>query len=212
MIKKIVLSVAGLAAAGAVPYMIVSGPQHFSKLREVVVGAISPAQPAAETPLELPPQSLAPAPAPLLLEGPPMGSLAEVLRFDVSPDWIMRRWPRVSSGLADVQLQGYRVPLVTGTRETDLAGSLTYYFNPQQQVQRITFAGTTGNIGQLAAILQGHYRLARRATNDPGLIVFEGKTALGQPASTARIRTAPILRAGDLHGKYEVQMTLERPA
>ena len=70
----------------------------------------------------------------------PMPSLAEVLRFDVTVAWVMQRWPRVSTGLPYLQLQGYRVPLVTGTTVADLAGSLTYYFNAQQQVQRITCA------------------------------------------------------------------------
>ncbi len=61
-----------------------------------------------------------------------------MLRFDVTVEWVMQRWPRVSTGLPYLQLQGYRVPLVTGTKVADLAGSLTYYFNARQQVQRIT--------------------------------------------------------------------------
>jgi len=56
---------------------------------------------------------------------------------------VISRWPRVSAGLAELQLQGYRVPLVSGTTANDLAGALTYYFNSRQQVQRITFQGTT---------------------------------------------------------------------
>ena len=52
------------------------------------------------------------------LQGRPRSrSLDEVLRFDLTPDWILHRWPRVSTGLAQLDLQGYRVPLVSGTRE-----------------------------------------------------------------------------------------------
>ena len=72
----------------------------------------------------------------------PLPSLAEVLRFDVTVEWVMQRWPRVTTGLPQLQLQGYRVPLVTGTSLSDVAGSLTYYFNARQQVQRITLRGT----------------------------------------------------------------------
>ena len=67
--------------------------------------------------------------------------LDEVLSFDRSVEWVMQRWPRVSTGLTYLQLQGYRVPLVTGTGLSDVAGSLTYYFNAGQQVQRITLRG-----------------------------------------------------------------------
>ena len=58
-----------------------------------------------------------------------------------------------STGLTYLQLQGYRVPLVTGTTLADVAGSLTYYFNAQQRVQRITFRGTTGDPSVLATLL-----------------------------------------------------------
>ena len=65
--------------------------------------------------------------------------------------WVLARWPRVSTRLANLDLQGYRVPLVSGTADGDLAGSLTYYFNSQQRVQRITFIGSTGDARPLVA-------------------------------------------------------------
>ena len=71
-------------------------------------------------------------PAPL--EGVTARDLGEVIRFDGSPEWVMARWPRVTAGLANLDLQGYRVPLVSGTAQDDLAGSLTYYFDRNQQV------------------------------------------------------------------------------
>ena len=48
----------------------------------------------------------------------------------------MRRWPRVTT-VPQFALAGLRVPLVTGTQIDDLAGSLTYYFDRTDQVQRI---------------------------------------------------------------------------
>jgi hypothetical protein len=70
--------------------------------------------------------------------GPKISNFGEVFRFDFSPQAITQRWPRVSTGLSDARFQGYRVPLTTGPSESDLAGSLTYYFdsqNPQRLIQ-----------------------------------------------------------------------------
>ena len=47
--------------------------------------------------------------------------------------------------LAELDVQGYRVPLVTGTSRDDLAGSLTYYFDKTHHVTHIHFRGTTGD-------------------------------------------------------------------
>jgi len=69
-------------------------------------------------------------------------------------------------------LQGYRVPLLTGTREDDLAGAVTYYFNPRQEVQRITFRGTTGNANRLIQYLAAQFGFCHRPTNDPGLFLY----------------------------------------
>ncbi|HEV3024657.1 MAG TPA: DUF6690 family protein, partial [Pirellulales bacterium] len=58
----------------------------------------------------------------------PVVDVQQAFRFDVTSAWVLGRWPRVSAGLSQLDLQGYRVPLVTGTKPDDLAGSLTYYF------------------------------------------------------------------------------------
>jgi hypothetical protein len=213
MFKKIVLSAGGLAAAGLLPYCIATGPSHLNQAWKALGGSGEAAPATVEIAADamLPPQLLPAEPYAAPLEGAPAQNLAEILRFDVTPDWIMRRWPRVSTGLADLQLHGYRVPLVTGTSEVDLAGSLTYYFNPQQRVQRITFAGSTGNVAQLAQLLTSRFRMARRITNDPSLMIYEAVTRDGKPAGVARIRTAPVVRAGDTFHRYDVQVVIERP-
>ncbi|MBC7855586.1 MAG: hypothetical protein IAF94_19320, partial [Pirellulaceae bacterium] len=53
--------------------------------------------------------------------GAPTCDIPEAFRFDVSPQWINARWPRVTTVLAETDLQGLRVPLVTGPRPDDLA-------------------------------------------------------------------------------------------
>lgn len=141
----------------------------------------------------------------------PLANLADVLRFDVSLNWVMNRWPRVSAALAQLQLQGYRVPLVTGTAEDDLAGSLTYYFNPRQEVQRITFHGTTGNARKLVEFLVARYGFARRLTNDASSFVYEVPTPENKAKSILWIRPAQVLKTDDAARRYQLVLVVERP-
>lgn len=145
------------------------------------------------------------------LAGQPVRDFGEVLRFDISTRWIAERWPHVSTGLAQLQLHGHRVPLVTGTDETDLAGSLTYYFGPRQQVERLVFHGTTGDPSRLLAFLSRHYRFVHRPVNDPGLYIYEAVNQDGEFAGSAEIRSSWTIRASQPFQRYEVKVQLERP-
>jgi hypothetical protein len=140
----------------------------------------------------------------------PQPTLEDVLQLDISVDWVLQRWPRVTTGLTHLQLQGYRVPLVSGTSTADVAGSLTYYFNAQQQVQRITLRGTTGDPRQLASILGSRFGFTRRLTNDPGLILFEAVDASNRATGTLKIRSAPVVNANQPRSRFVVDLVLER--
>ncbi len=141
----------------------------------------------------------------------PLPSLDEVLSFDRSVEWVMQRWPRVSTGLTYLQLQGYRVPLVTGTGLSDVAGSLTYYFNAGQQVQRITLRGTTGDPTRLVTLVAGRYHFARRLTNDPGVVLYEVVDSGNKPAGTLKIRSARVVKASQPYTRFEVDLAMDRP-
>jgi hypothetical protein len=210
MLKKRIPAVLLLVAAAGGPAFYYAAPDYWKALcRQWSWTSDTTAAQAARSVL-LQGESGAGAP-PQVLEGPPAQNLAEVLRFDVTTGWVLRRWPRVSTGLAELPLQGYRVPLVTGTAETDLAGSLTYYFNAQQQVQRIGFQGTTGDARELIRLLTTRYNFTRRLTNDPGLFVYEVSDPRGKPASVLRVQSAPVVKASEPHGRLKVELTLERP-
>lgn len=131
--------------------------------------------------------------------------------FQVTPEWIVAHWPAVSTGLAQLQLEGYRVPLVTGTGQQDLAGSLTYYFNAGQKLQQITFLGSTGDPRPLTELLSSRFHLTRRLVNDPGLVVYEAVHDNNQLASSLRIRLAPLDQSSDLYRRYDVELSLVRP-
>jgi len=135
--------------------------------------------------------------------------LAEALRFDITPAWVVRRWPWVSAGLSQLPLNGYRVPLFTGTAEDDLAGALTYYFNSRQQVQRITFQGTTGDAGKLVRLVRSRFRFARRLADDPTVIRYETPAGQGPAKSFLDIR---MIRPTDAFHRFDVTLALERPA
>lgn len=140
----------------------------------------------------------------------PTPSLAEVLRLDITVEWILQRWPRVATGLPELQLQGYRVPLVSGTSTADVAGSLTYYFNARQQVQRITFCGTTGDPTVLANILGSRYGFTRRLTNDPGMIVYEAVDANNHQIGSLKIRSASVVSASQPRTRFMVDLVIDR--
>jgi hypothetical protein len=147
----------------------------------------------------------------LSLEGTPTPVLAEVLRFDISPAWVLHRWPRVSTDLAYLQMQGYRVPLVTGTSERDVAGSLTYYFNPAQQVQQITLRGAIGDPRTLISFLTSRYGFVRRPNNDPSRLVFETVDSQGKTIGTMIVQSAPVVRADQPYQRYKVDLIMDRP-
>ncbi len=139
-----------------------------------------------------------------------MHDAGSVFDFQVTPEWVLARWPNVTTGLAELQLEGYRVPLVTGTAQHDLAGALTYYFGAKQKLQRITFVGLSGDPRQLIGLLASRFKLTRRLTNDPGLVVYEAAPAGQGPLSRIQIRVVP-LEPGDAYRRYEIELSLERP-
>ena len=210
MFKRAVLGALLLASAAGGPAIYYAVPDYWKALRQQWSSSseTAAARAALSEPLREDP---APEKAVPVLEGTPTQNLAEVLRFDVSSGWVLRRWPRVSTGLAELPLHGYRVPLVTGTAETDLAGSLTYYFNAQQQVQRIGFQGATGDPRELIRLLSDRYKFARRLTNDPGVFVYEVADPAGRPKSVLRIQSAPVIKSSEPRRRFEVELMLERP-
>jgi hypothetical protein len=142
------------------------------------------------------------------ITGAPVGDLGEVIRFDIPPAWVIGRWPRVTTTLSETGLEGFRVPLVTGTQIDDLAGSLTYYFDRQHRVQRLTFEGFTGDDRRLAALGTQYYGLQHAATLNAGMYVASWN---GVPTSVLRISRASVVSAASPHAQLQVFLELNRP-
>ena len=216
MIKRLVFGAVGLAVAGVGPAAYFSAPGYWQSVRnewypaEEAAAAEQTLGSLADDATARPESSMAQRP-PVSSAAPPSYGLAEVLNFDVTMDWVLKRWPRVSTGLAHLQYQGYRVPLVTGTAESDLAGSLTYYFNSQQVVEQITLRGTTGDARKLVALLSTRHGFARRVANDPGLFIYEVAHSAGRPKSVLEIRSAGVVQSSDPYGRFKVDLVMQRP-
>ena len=133
----------------------------------------------------------------------------EVFRLDVNSAWLMARWPRVTTGLADLDLHGYRVPLVTGKREDDLAGALTYYYDKNQVIQKMTFRGVTGDPRRLVHFGTSQCELEREIVDDPAMQVYRTK-GVGKKASELTVRPAKVIRADAPRERYEVEFVLKR--
>ena len=143
------------------------------------------------------------------LDGGPVKDLAEVLRFDISPRWVMQRWPRVSAAVSTSEptMQGYRVPVVTGTRPDDIAGSLTYYFTDQQHVRRLAFQGTTGDPRRLIELVTTKYELRPQPPAQPGELLYQVRWN-NEARSEMLIKPDRVFRADAPYGRYEVTLEI----
>jgi len=140
-------------------------------------------------------------------EAPPIVSLTEAIRFNVTPAWLFGRWPRVTAGLPEGELQGYRVPLVTGTREDEVTGSLTYYFNARQICQKITLVGATGDLRKITAEVVGRFGLHRQTSDDAGMHLYQTRWN-GKPVSELKIKAVNVVKSSEPFARYEVNLVL----
>lgn len=211
-----------LAASVAVPYVATNAPEWRNQWNapaapssdsQQPIAAKSPAAAQHDAALSAPPvgpgATLYPARAPL--EGTPTYSVAEVLRMDVTKEWVYQRWPRKSTALAELDLYGIRVPLVTGTQLSDIAGSLTYYFGADGRVQRISFRGLTGDTTQLVGLVTQRYGMQAQSALAVGEQLFEARRD-ADVLSRLRTRPAPVLWASSPHDSFSVELDLQDAA
>lgn len=134
--------------------------------------------------------------------------LREVLRFDIVPGWLPQRFARVSTVTSNVQMDGLRVPLITGTQPKDIAGTLTYYFDSSQTLKRINLHGLTGDPTQLANLMVQFYQLKPEQSLGGQLFTTRWNNRI---TSVMQISPAPIIYAGADHSKYIIFLELNQP-
>jgi hypothetical protein len=151
--------------------------------------------------------SSAPAEEIVAVAGPENLALDDVFRFDLTPQMITQRWNRVTTGLGDVRYQGYRVPLVTGTTASDLAGSLTYYFDAQPRLRRITFLGTTGDPARVVQFVGGTFGFRRAQTGNPRVMTYRTHYRW---TGSLDITPAEVLDRNQAQTNYQIELAVER--
>ena len=142
------------------------------------------------------------------LVGTQISDLRDVLRFDITPDDVPKKFSRVSTVLSDLSLRALRVPLVTGTKAEDIAGTLTYYFDTSGKLQRLTIHGFTGEPGNLLNLMTGQYGLRSEPTLEAGVYTRRWN---GQPVHFLRLTHAPVVFSDAIHQKYTVFLELNQP-
>ena len=142
------------------------------------------------------------------LEFMPVGRLSEVIRFDVYPNWVKSRWKRVSTSATDYGLHGLRVPLVTGVNPADLHGSLTYYFDANQHVQRIGFRGWTGDATRLVDLLIKQYDFKAQQTHMSGLYLAKSWRKV---TGALLLQHPTIIRADTPNKQVAVSFEINKP-
>jgi hypothetical protein len=143
------------------------------------------------------------------LNGAQFSSVDQVLRFDVSKEWVYQNWDRKSTGPTDVGLVSVRVPLVMKPQLYALAGSLTYYFNGQGQVEHISFRGRTGDSTQLVQLLTTRYQF-QRVESPVGEQVYQVQHD-GQVQSELRTHPESVLWLNSVNQSIAVELELARP-
>jgi hypothetical protein len=104
-------------------------------------------------------------------------------------------------------MDGLRVPLITGTRPSDVAGTLTYYFDAGQSLRRINLHGLTGDPSQLATLMVQFYGLQPEQSLGGQLFTTRWNNRI---TNLLQIAPAPIIYAGADHSKYIVFLELNQ--
>jgi hypothetical protein len=206
MFSRPLLLTIGLAAATLVPYVLLDDKLAAGAKEKLAsfMGsgkseATAGAEPAASGEKALGVAGAAAQSATVPLE--------EAIRFDVTPQWVTERFTRVSTVAGEANELGLRVILVSGTELSDVAGSLTYYFDSQQHVQRITLAGVTGDDSRLAGLATQKFGMRATETSDRGLY-YGGD--LNVPTSSLRVKTLPVVTAEAPYARVQVDLDIRR--
>jgi hypothetical protein len=171
------------------------------------LNAPTPMSPTALSPIQTP-NSLINANS-IPLDGTRFHAIEQVLRFDITKEWVYQNWSRKSTGPTDVGLFAVRVAAVTGTHLAAIAGSLTYFFNAYGQVEHISFRGRTGDTTHLVNFLMRTYGFqpASAPVGEQLLQVKRGERV----QSELRTRSESVVSAASPQSSFAVELELARP-
>lgn len=142
------------------------------------------------------------------LENIPVWDFREIFRFDITQEWVRQRWKRVSTVPSERNLAGMRVALVTGTQSWDLHGSLTYYFDNHQQLQRITFKGWTGDPQKLIQTVTSDFQFEAQPSRLAGFYMARHRRKI---SGGLMMKYPPVLNSDFPHQQLGIVMEINRP-
>ncbi|MFT5526062.1 MAG: hypothetical protein ACI9HK_004033 [Pirellulaceae bacterium] len=140
--------------------------------------------------------------------GPRVAHFHEIINPTVTPPWVLSRWPRVTTTLAELGMQGFRVPVTTGPELDDIAGALTYYFDEHDKLKRITLDGFTGDERRLVTFCEQQLKFTKQSKLGK-LWVSQWH---GRVTSAMRLSYAPVMERNAAHKRYEVMLEYNPPS
>ena len=146
---------------------------------------------------------------PVHLEPAPPFPLEQALNFQMTIPRILGNWPQVSTGIKEDSLFGYRVPFVSGTEESDVTGSLTYFFGTDQMLYRIDFTGDTGDARRLVAHVARSFQMQRQRSAEQGVFLYRTSEEVST-VGELRIRPRTIIHTTRPHQRFEISLHLSR--
>lgn len=138
----------------------------------------------------------------------PIQDLGQVIRFDWTPEMITQRWERVSVIEEGDGLRGLRVAFVSGVNATDIHGSLTFYFDPSQVLQRIGFRGWTGDPAAIVSLVQNGYQMQPRRSSLSGCYI---SSSWGRTKGMLLLKPPAVIRAELPQQRMAILLDLVNP-
>lgn len=136
---------------------------------------------------------------------PTVAELSQLLRFDVSPDWVRSNWASNSTALGEPDTYALRVPVFTGTAMNDVAGAVTYYFDEQRRVSRIFLNGRTGDPSKLIDLARARFQMQPQRPRTQGEQLFQYRWN-DEPVGELAIRPADRFSHEDPYSNYRVEL------
>jgi hypothetical protein len=101
--------------------------------------------------------------------GPATIDLRAWMRWDLPRGYLLWQHPNAAIVPTERNLWGYRIPFTTGLQSQDLTGTLTYYFDAKDQLQRMELSAASQNPWAMTQWLLTQFRLQPIASQHPNL-------------------------------------------
>jgi hypothetical protein len=138
----------------------------------------------------------------------PVANFAEVIRLDANSTWVKSRWDRISVFATGDGLTAFRCDLVTGMNQGDLHGCLTYFFDRQDKVAKISFRGWCGDPSPIKNFAITSWKLEPKDGKSSSVFVARSWRVT---RGALILQNAPIIRRDQPHEQVAVFFEVAAP-